>query len=457
MKNTECTIKCINCVSVVEYMFRKIILTIVLLASCICSVFAEDASGAKDPIIAKWKFGATVLDFKADGSVHTSFDDETYRKWENAKNVDRAYYMTGPGYKYDVILSEDGKSIKMPQKKRVYKRIDTVAAKKKKPKSKWQFFVKIGENNLEEVDSILNDYPELIKEKELNNLTPLHKAKSKEMIELLLTRDADINAKNFFSDTPLHFSTNPVLTKVFLDNGADVTIRNKKAQTPLDKLIVEERFNIAEVMLTHEAGKPSDTKTWNRVYSFVKSREAKEFLNKYRYPPKKKPKKEKPKPELSAEAQRLQQEREEKAGGKFKILRAKLVDKEKLLDKQTRSEKSLVSATQWERLPIAVEVTFEIEIPDAEPGKISTFMINEIYLNSAKRNYPFIGLKRRDGGLYQGPGITFHSNKNGKFAWKRNPRVTMFFLIPPPALKARLVFKGVLVAEARITDPDRLF
>jgi len=63
--------------------------------------------------------------------------------------------------------------------------------------------------------------------------TPLHLAQSKEMAELLLSKGADIHAKdNEFGMTPL-FNGPKEIFKLLISKGADVNVRSKKGLTPL--------------------------------------------------------------------------------------------------------------------------------------------------------------------------------------------------------------------------------
>lgn len=63
--------------------------------------------------------------------------------------------------------------------------------------------------------------------------TPLHLAQSKEMAEFLLSKGADIHAKdNEFGITPL-FNAPKEIFKFLISKGADVNVRSKKGLTPL--------------------------------------------------------------------------------------------------------------------------------------------------------------------------------------------------------------------------------
>ena len=63
--------------------------------------------------------------------------------------------------------------------------------------------------------------------------TPLHLAQSKEMAELLLSKGADIHAKDDeFGMTPL-FNAPQEIFKLLISKGADVNVRSKKGLTPL--------------------------------------------------------------------------------------------------------------------------------------------------------------------------------------------------------------------------------
>jgi hypothetical protein len=111
------------------------------------------------------------------------------------------------------------------------------------------------------------------------NVTLLHDAaegnrkttegKRKEMVELLLSYHANVNARNGFGYTPLHIaimSQSTDIVQLLLDNGADINARAKNGDTPLKLVIWLKRtrtkaiplqpyLDIEQLLLQHGAHK----------------------------------------------------------------------------------------------------------------------------------------------------------------------------------------------------------
>jgi len=70
-------------------------------------------------------------------------------------------------------------------------------------------------------------------------LTPLHFAAGrgntrKEVVELLIAKGVDVNAKNNRGVTPLHLANNKEIAELLIANGADVNAKDEDGETPLD-------------------------------------------------------------------------------------------------------------------------------------------------------------------------------------------------------------------------------
>jgi ankyrin repeat protein len=67
--------------------------------------------------------------------------------------------------------------------------------------------------------------------------TPLHGVKNEGITKLLIDNGANVNAKDFFGETPLHIAAacaHKNVTELLIANGANVNAKNKKGETPLD-------------------------------------------------------------------------------------------------------------------------------------------------------------------------------------------------------------------------------
>ena len=79
--------------------------------------------------------------------------------------------------------------------------------------------------------------------------TPIHKAKTGEIAQLLLSSGADVNSKDNGGFTPLHHAFNPQVAKVLIAGGADINLKNNDGETALEhmrnklNLSVSEEFN----------------------------------------------------------------------------------------------------------------------------------------------------------------------------------------------------------------------
>ena len=85
--------------------------------------------------------------------------------------------------------------------------------------------------DLEKVKALLKENPADVNARDsLNGATPLVVAvinNHKDMVELLLANNADVNAKTFFGMTPLHYVENEDVAELLLVNKADVNAKDK--------------------------------------------------------------------------------------------------------------------------------------------------------------------------------------------------------------------------------------
>jgi ankyrin repeat protein len=86
------------------------------------------------------------------------------------------------------------------------------------------------------VNSMLKDNPNLVSDRSAIGTTPLHLARNGYVAELLLSKGADINAKDNSSQTPLHTAAGygrKSVVEFLLSKGADVNAKCRGDITPL--------------------------------------------------------------------------------------------------------------------------------------------------------------------------------------------------------------------------------
>jgi len=122
--------------------------------------------------------------------------------------------------------------------------------------------------NIDEVKSLLDDCPELVKTS-VNHVTPLHIAAQKgykDIAELLLARGANVAAMGWTEQkkTPLHAAAangHLEVAKLLLLMGADPNAKDSQGKTPLDAAQIEQHPDVAEWIASKggEAGTQEET------------------------------------------------------------------------------------------------------------------------------------------------------------------------------------------------------
>ena len=84
--------------------------------------------------------------------------------------------------------------------------------------------------------------------------TPLHLAADnghKEIVELLIAKGADVNAKNKGGSTPLHEAKTKEVGELLIVEGANVNAKNSLGRTPLDNATLFNHPEIANLLRKH--------------------------------------------------------------------------------------------------------------------------------------------------------------------------------------------------------------
>ena len=85
------------------------------------------------------------------------------------------------------------------------------------------------------------------------NITPLHKAATKEIAELLINKGADVNAKDIGGFTPLHYARSPEIAQLLINHGANVNAN-------IDVHYVKNEMNLQQPIVATAIALPSGLK-----------------------------------------------------------------------------------------------------------------------------------------------------------------------------------------------------
>jgi ankyrin repeat protein len=115
------------------------------------------------------------------------------------------------------------------------------------------------DGDLEKVKALLKDNPDLVFSKDNVGWMPLEFAAwkgYKDIVELLLASNADVNAKDNLGDTPLHFAVandHKDVVELLLASKADVNAKDKAGETPLHEAAMKDHKDVAKFLLQHGA------------------------------------------------------------------------------------------------------------------------------------------------------------------------------------------------------------
>ena len=79
---------------------------------------------------------------------------------------------------------------------------------------------------------------------------------NREVVEFLISKDADVNAQNGAGKAPLHIAVERGhldVVQILLNSGAEVAAKDKNGKTPLDLSQEAEKSEIVELLKKHEA------------------------------------------------------------------------------------------------------------------------------------------------------------------------------------------------------------
>ncbi|MFC1492720.1 ankyrin repeat domain-containing protein [candidate division KSB1 bacterium] len=140
------------------------------------------------------------------------------------------------------------------------------------PLSAQDIHTAVQEDNLERVRILLTENPEMINSKNDNGMTPMHLAArnvNKDMIELLISKGADVNTKDNNNVTPLHslaFRGGIESVKILVENGADINAGMRDLSIPLHGAARGGQLDVVEYLLSR--GSDVNAKTnrgWNAL------------------------------------------------------------------------------------------------------------------------------------------------------------------------------------------------
>ena len=120
--------------------------------------------------------------------------------------------------------------------------------------------------DLARAKTLLQANPALVSSKDSDGSTPLHWAvdkNHKDVVELLLTLQANVNAETHFRSTPLFFAKTKDVAELLLAKGAAVNAKNNQGVTPLHMVAVRGHKEVAEFLIANRADVNAKTGTGN--------------------------------------------------------------------------------------------------------------------------------------------------------------------------------------------------
>ena len=125
--------------------------------------------------------------------------------------------------------------------------------------SRFDFHKAIYQGNIEAAKQYIDAGAD-VNAKDMHGGAPLRYARDKEIVELLIAKGADVNAKAGLRETHLHrsaFFGRKEAAEILIANGADVNAKMENGDTPLDVAIKFKKTETADLLRKH-GGKTGD-------------------------------------------------------------------------------------------------------------------------------------------------------------------------------------------------------
>jgi ankyrin repeat protein len=137
------------------------------------------------------------------------------------------------------------------------------------------FLKAVQKGNLEQVKELLGADPDLVFSRTEDGDTPLHLAilyGQRDVAKLLLSSNADVNAKGHRGWTPLYcvaVKGYRDIAELLIASKADVNVKESDGWTPLDRAVANRRKDVAELLRQHGGQSSPDAKPEPTLFGMV--------------------------------------------------------------------------------------------------------------------------------------------------------------------------------------------